>query len=158
MFDCSERISGHIMERIKKLEKSQRYDVLDLWLRCMMQDNPFLEDNFWQVHYDKVKNDYLVGSDTYIYMMDGQIAGFICVTNQNYIRGLFVDPKFRQQGIGGKLIKYVKGLFSMLHVKIYMKNRTMVKFATQMSFVIDGAEMQRETGEIQYNFIWDENE
>lgn len=146
------------MEQIKRLEKSQQYEVLDLWLRCVMRDNPFIEENFWQTHYDRVKNDYLEGSDTYVYMADGQIAGFICVTNHNYIRGLFVDPRFRRNGIGEKLIEYVKGAFSMLHVKIYMKNRTMVKFAMRAGFVIDGAEMQRETGEIQYNFIWDENE
>lgn len=146
------------MEQIKRLEQSQRYELLDLWLRCTMLDNPFIEENFWQKHYERVKNDYLVGGDTYVYMSDGRIAGFICVTNQNYIRGLFVDPEFRRKGISEKLIRFAKSAFSVLHVKIYMKNRGMVKFATQMGFSIDGAEMQRETGEIQYNFIWDENE
>lgn len=146
------------MEQIKRLDKSQRYEVLDLWLRCVMRENPFIEENFWQTHYERVKNDYLVRSDTYVYMSDGQIAGFICVTNNNYIRGLFVDPKFRRSGIGGKLLEYIKGEFSMLHVNIYMKNRDMIRFATRAGFVIDGAHMQRETGEIQYDFIWDENE
>ena len=146
------------MEQIQRLNKSQRYDVLDLWLRCTMLDNPFIEENFWQKHYDEVKNDYLVGSDTFVYMQDGEIAGFICITNQNYIRGLFVDPKYRSKGIGAKLISYAKENFSMLHVKIYIKNRSMVSFATHMGFVIDGASMHRETGEIRYNVIWNENE
>jgi len=146
------------MNQIKKLKRSQRYEVLDLWLRCTMLDNPFIEENFWQKHYDEVRDNYLINSDTYVYLIDGVVAGFMCITDENYIRGLFVDPKFRSNGIGAELVRYAKEIYSMLDVKIYMKSRSMVSFATHMGFVIDGASMHAETGEIQYNMIWDEND
>ena len=146
------------MNQIKKLKKSQRYEVLDLWLRCTMLDNPFIERNFWEKHYDEVRDNYLINSDTYVYLQDGSVAGFMCITDENYIRGLFVDPKFRSRGIGAQLVRHAKQLYSMLDVKVFMKSRAMVDFATHMGFVIDGAELHKETGEIQYNMIWDEND
>lgn len=140
------------------MTNSQRYEVLDLWLRCVMQETPFIEGNFWQTHYDRVKNDYLTGRDNYVYMVDGKLAGFICITNQNFIKGLFVDPKYRHNGIGEKLVRFAKENYSILHVRVYVKNRSMIAFATHMGFVIDGAVMHRETGEIRYSMIWNENE
>lgn len=144
------------MDSIKIMTDSQRYEVLDLWLRCIMLENPFITENFWQMHYDKAKSEYLDGKDNYVYIVNGKIAGFICITNQNFIKGLFVDPAYRRRGIGRKLLEYAKEQYSMLHIKIYMKNRSIIKFATYMGFVIDGAVMHRETGEIKYNMIWNE--
>lgn len=146
------------MDNIQRMTKYQRYEVLDLWLRCLMFENELIESNFWQKNYDKVKNDYLVGSDNFVHMINGKIAGFICVTNENFIKGLFVAPLFRGNGIGERLLRYIKEQYSMLHVNIYIKNRSMITFATHMGFVIDGAFMNRETGEIRYSMIWNENE
>jgi putative acetyltransferase len=91
-------------------------------------------------------------------MSDGQIAGFICITGENFIKGLFVDPQYRRKGIGAKLLQFAKETYSILHVKVYAKNRSMLAFATHTGFVIDGAVMHRETGEIRYSMIWNENE
>ena len=144
------------MDQIKIMTNSQRYDVLDLWLRCTMQENPFIEENFWQKHYDEVKNNYLTGRDNYVYMIDGNIAGFICITNKNFIKGLFVDPAYRRQGIGSKLLRFAKQTYSVLQVNVYAKNRTMLNYSTQEGFVIDGAVLHRDTGEIRYHMMWNE--
>ncbi len=145
------------MDQIKRMNNAQRYDVLDLWLRCTMQENPFIEDNFWQKHYDEVKNNYLTGRDNYVYMIDGNIAGFLCVTNKNFIKGLFVDPKYRNRGIGSKLIRFAKQTYQLLQVNVYTKNRAMFNFATHTGFVIEEATLHRDTGEIRYLMIWKED-
>ena len=151
------RSEYRIMEKIQRMTQSQRYEVLDLWLRSTTCDNSFLEANFWEKHYEKIKNDYLTTPDTFVYIVDGVIAGFICITNDNFIKGLFVDPKYRGQGIGTKLISFAKESFSILHVNVYTKNRAMIDFATHMGFIIDGARLHSSTGEIQYRMIWNEN-
>lgn len=145
------------MDQIKRLNNSQRYDVLDLWLRCTMQENPFIEDNFWQKHYDEVKNNYLTGRDNYVYMIDGNIAGFLCITNKNFIKGLFVDPKYRNRGIGSKLLQFAKQTYKLLQINVYTKNRAMFNFATHTGFVVEEAVFHRDTGEIRYLMIWKED-
>lgn len=145
------------MEQIRRMTKEQRYDVLDLWLRSTTRDNPFIAPNFWATHYDKIRNDYLTTPDNFVYMSDGVIAGFICITNDNFIKGLFVDPVYRGRGVGTKLVAFAKESFSMLHVNVYAKNRSMIDFATHMGFVIDGARLHAATGEVQYRMIWNED-
>ena len=145
------------MDQIKRMTTAQRYDVLDLWFRCTTKENPFIEENFWQKHYDEVKNNYLTLRDNYVYMVDGNIAGFICITNKNFIKGLFVDPAYRKRGIGAKLMRFAKQTYNVLHVNVYTKNRDMLAFSTYMGFVIDGALLHRDTGEIRYRMIWSEN-
>ena len=46
------RSEYRIMEKIQRMTQSQRYEVLDLWLRSTTCDNSFLEANFWEKHYD----------------------------------------------------------------------------------------------------------
>ena len=130
--------------------------MLDLWLRSITTQGFMIEANFWEKHYEKIKNDYLTAPDTFVYKEEGKIVGFICVTNDNFIKGLFVDPEYRGQRIGTELVEYVKGSFSILHVNVYAKNRAMLDFSTHAGFIIDGARLHPKTEEVQYRMIWDE--
>ncbi len=141
------------MEYIKRAEKTQTYEILDLWLRTAAHDNPFIEDNFWERHYDEVKARFFTNSEGFIYKLNGKIVGYICVTGENYIAGLFVDPDFQRRGIGTRLIEFVKTEYSLLHINVYAKNRGMLEFCTRRGFLIDGALRRPDNGEIQYTMI-----
>ena len=43
------------MENIERMKPSQTYEVMDLWLRTTIHSNSFVEENFWETHYDFVK-------------------------------------------------------------------------------------------------------
>ena len=47
------------MEHIERMKPSQTYEVMDLWLRTTIHSNSFVEENFWETHYDFVKEKYI---------------------------------------------------------------------------------------------------
>lgn len=144
------------MEYIRRAEKPQTYEILDLWLRTASHDNPFIEDNFWERYYDQVKARFFTGREGFVYKLDGKIVGYICVTDENYIAGLFVDPQFQNRGIGTRLIEFVKTEYSLLHINVYAKNRGMLEFCTHRGFLIDGAVRHPDNEQIQYTMIWNQ--
>ncbi|MGN0148914.1 MAG: GNAT family N-acetyltransferase [Clostridia bacterium] len=144
------------MANIKRAEKSQTYEILDLWLRTAVHSNPFIENNFWEKYYDKIKNKYFTDSEGFVYIIDNKIVGFICVTDDNSIQGLFVDPDYQKQGIGTEMIEFAKTEYSLLHLTVYAKNRSMLNFSTHRGFVIDGAIRNPYNEQIQYTMIWSE--
>lgn len=142
------------MANIKRAERPQTYEILDLWLRAATRANPFIENNFWETHYDKIKKKYFTDSEGFVYEKNGKIAGYICVTDENYIAGLFVDPDCQNKGIGTELIEFVKTEYSLLHINVYAKNRSMLKFCSHRGFLIDGAVRHPDNEQIQYTMIW----
>lgn len=142
------------MADIKLMNKSQTYEVMDLWLRTSTHDHPFVEPNFWENHYDFVKQKYIADKDTYIYIEDDKIVGFTGVTDDNMVTGLFVDPAYQNRGIGKALIKFLQTEYSILHVKTYAKNRKALAFATKLGFIIDGAIRHEYNNEVMYTMLW----
>jgi putative acetyltransferase len=139
---------------IQKMDASQRYEILDLWLRCTAAANPFFESNFWQKNYEDVKAKYLTDCENYVYIEGTCVVAFICISNSGYVNGLFVDPDYRGNGIGKQLVKYVKTCYDVLRMNIYAKSRKMLDFASKEGFLIDGALYQEESGQVKYTLVW----
>ena len=140
---------------IRRMEQSETYEILDLWMRSLTHGNSFIENNFWQKHYDIAKETYLNEKDHFVYTDDtGKIVGFISVDSANSIRGIFVDPNYENRGIGTALMNFVKDSYTLLHMNVYMKNRRTLEFAGYHGFLIDGAIRDPINGEIQYTMIW----
>ena len=85
------------MENIERMKPSQTYEVMDLWLRTTIHSNSFVEENFWETHYDFVKEKYINGKENFVYIIDGKIVAFTGVTEDNRITGLFVDPEYQNK-------------------------------------------------------------
>ena len=71
------------MENIERMKPSQTYEVMDLWLRTTIHSNSFVEENFWETHYDFVKEKYINGKENFVYIIDGKIVAFTGVTEDN---------------------------------------------------------------------------
>lgn len=140
------------MSNIRKMTSTEGYDVLDLWMRSFTAGHPFIEDNFWQKHYDRAKESYVSEKDTYVYVRDDKIIGFISVAVDGTVKGVYVDPKFHDQGIGTELAEFVQKEYMSLNMDIYMKNRNALKYATYHGFLIVDAYMKDE--EICYRLSW----
>ena len=61
------------MENIERMKPSQTYEVMDLWLRTTIHSNSFVEENFWETHYDFVKEKYINGKENFVYIIDGAL-------------------------------------------------------------------------------------
>ena len=64
------------MENIERMKPSQTYEVMDLWLRTTIHSNSFVEENFWETHYDFVKEKYINGKENFVYIIDGKIVAY----------------------------------------------------------------------------------
>ena len=142
------------MENIERMKPSQTYEVMDLWLRTTIHSNSFVEENFWETHYDFVKEKYINGKENFVYIIDGKIVAFTGVTEDNRITGLCVDPEYQNKGIGTALINFLKSEYNMLHIPIYARNRKALAFATRTGFIIDGALRHEHNGEVMYTMLW----
>ena len=94
----------------------------------------FIEKDYWLENFNKVKNEYLQNSETYVYTEDEEIKGFISLMENGYIGALFVKNDCLREGIGRRLLNYVKEKYSYLSLNVYEKNIDATLFYVAMGF------------------------
>ena len=62
---------------IRKFKEEDTVKVMTLWTKGNFKAHPFIEKDYWLENFNKVKNEYLQNSETYVYTEDGEIKGFI---------------------------------------------------------------------------------
>lgn len=85
---------------IERLKEEQIDAVMEIWLSANIQAHDFINKSYWLSNYQKVKEEFLPVSETYVFVQEGQVRGFISILNGDYIGGLFVAPFCQRQGIG----------------------------------------------------------
>ena len=71
-----------------------------------------------------------------------------------YIAGLFVDEKFRSQGIGHLLINHIKSRHQRLTLCVYEKNQRTVKFYIREGFTDIKHRRDESTNEMEIVMQW----
>ena len=142
---------------IRLMNKSETYDVMDLWLRTSNYSNSFVAADFWQTHYDYIKQKYIDKKDTFVYVKDDKIVGFTVVAADNEIGGLFVDPEYQNNGIGTELINFLKNEYPCLRADVYARNRKAFRFSVELGFKVNEAKRHGSNNEVMYRMVWDEN-
>lgn len=128
--------------------------IMEIWLESVISGHPFIPETYWQAEYENVRNDYLPKSQTFVYEEEGEIKGFISLIGNEYIGALFVAVSHQKQGIGKKLMEYVKGKQAFLKLAVYCPNRTAVDFYKKNGFYIDSIEKNEDTGVDNYIMAW----
>ena len=139
---------------IRLMNKSETYDVMDLWLRTSNYSNSFVEADFWETHYDYIKQKYIDKKDTFVYIRDDKIVGFTVVGGDNEIGGLFVDPEYQNEGIGTELINFLKSTYPKLIADVYARNRKAFYFSVSLGFVVREAMRHGSNNEVMYRMVW----
>lgn len=137
---------------IRKFRESDIDEVMALWLNANIQAHSFVDSNYWKDNFQMVK-ELIPQADVYIYEVDGKILGFTGVS-ENYIAGIFVDEKYRSQGIGKKLLDYLKGICPELTLQVYEKNTKAVDFYKREKFEITGTGIDTFTNEKEFYMKW----
>lgn len=131
---------------IRKHTEEDLEAIMNIWMEASSLAHPFLNPAF----VEKVKSDmrtmYIPGSETWVYEIDGSIAGFISMI-ENEIGGLFVWPKQHSNGIGSKLVHYVSEFNEQLEVEVFEKNRIGRSFYDKMGFRTERHYMHEQSGE-----------
>lgn len=75
---------------------------------------------------------------------------------ESNIAGIFVQSQSWSQGIGGRLLDYIKKQHSRLTLRVYAKNTRAVRFYQRESFWIQMEETDEMTGQKEYVMLWED--
>ena len=139
---------------IRKMEETDISDVLQIWLETNIRAHNFIEKEYWTGNYEMVKQ-ILPEAEVYVYEAEksGQIEGFIGINDQ-YVEGLFVKETVQSNGIGKRLMDYVKNRKIELCLGVYQKNMRAVRFYLRENFLIQAEEIDEDTDEKEYIMRW----
>ena len=142
---------------IRKQTETDLTAIMQIWLETNTKAHSFIPEEYWLSNYEMVKQ-ILPEAEVYVYEdeKNGQIAGFIGINDQ-YVEGLFVKETVQSNGIGKRLLDYVKNRKTELHLGVYQKNVRAVRFYLRENFLIQAEEIDEDTGEKEYIMRW-ENE
>ena len=143
-------ISGGTM--IRKFEMQDLDGIMQLWLETNISAHSFIASDYWENNYAAVK-ELIPNADVYIYETNGIVQGFVGLMD-DYIAGIFVSGQFQSQGIGQKLLDYVKNQNSKLSLDVYKKNESAVKFYLRENFAVANEQLDDNTGEIELRMNW----
>ena len=137
---------------IRKFDEKDLHAVMELWLESNIEAHDFIDSRYWKENYSKVE-EMLPQAEIYVYEEAKKIAGFIGLTG-NYIAGIFVGKSCRSNGIGRRLLDYVKEERETLMLQVYEKNRRAVCFYKREGFYMVQEQTEEGTGEKEFLMEW----
>ena len=139
---------------IRKFKEDDTVKVMTIWTKGNFKAHPFIEKDYWLENFNKVKEEYLWKAETYVYTEDDEIKGFISLLDGGYIGALFVKTDSLRQGIGKRLLNYVKEKYDKLTLNVYEKNVDATLFYVAMGFKNKKIQIDENTGEKEYIMEW----
>ena len=126
--------------------------LAQIWLNGNLQAHSFIPAQYWKNQFVNIKK-MLPEANIFVYRNNETIVGFLGELD-GYIAGLFVDMNYRNQGVGSRLINYLKQINDKLTLSVYVDNINAVNFYENKDFIIDSVGMDIETDSKEYHMIW----
>lgn len=139
---------------IRLYKNTDLKEIVDIWYNSIIDAHDFIDKNYWTEAKEIIVDKYLIESDTYVFEEKGIIKGFISVITMDSIWGLFVDHKYRRNGIADGLIKHVQGLYDVLSVSVYKKNEEALWVFKQNNFCYEHTQVDMNTKEEELFLVW----
>jgi putative acetyltransferase len=139
---------------IAELLPQQLEKVMRIWLEVNQSAHDFIATEYWDAHYDLVKNEYFPKSQTFVYEENGTVCGFVSVVNQTYIGALFVEEAFQSRGIGAALVSFCKECFPKLTLSVYVDNPRAVAFYKKQGFAVTACSLSDDGVHNEYSMLW----
>lgn len=137
---------------IREFEKIDLEEVAKIWIDTNMKAHDFIPSQYWQNNFQMVKEMFLQ-AEIYVYEDTGRIQGFVGMDG-DYVEGIFVAWEAQSQGIGKRLLDFVKERKKSLRLSVYEKNERAVRFYQREGFVIREERLDESTGEKEYVMVW----
>lgn len=137
---------------IRQFQKSDIDRVMQLWLESNITTHNFIPEKYWESNFETVRGQILQ-AEVYVCEIGEAIQGFVGVS-ESYVAGIFVDEKYRSQGIGKELLDYIKVHNNSLTLSVYQKNGRAVRFYLREGFSIASSGIDEENTEAEYTMVW----
>ena len=136
---------------IRKMKDSELEKVSQIWLDSNLEAHDFIGKDFWFDNYSVVKKQFKT-AEIYVYA-EQEVRGFVGL-QENYIAGIFVDKKYRNQGIGKRLLDFLKKNHQQLSLDVYDKNILAKQFYERNGFEFSIHSVEEKTGEKESWLVW----
>ncbi|WP_419662328.1 GCN5-related N-acetyltransferase [Desulfosarcina variabilis str. Montpellier] len=133
---------------IRKIEKEEINDVLNIWINASIQAHNFIDEEFWKSKTVDMRETYIPNSDTYIFKENEIIKGFFSL-HGNTLAAMFVSPEFHSNGIGREMMEKAKSLRNKLELTVYKENPKSIEFYKKCGFQIIKEKVDVHTGHIE---------
>lgn len=139
---------------IRAFEENDLIAIMQIWLDTNIKAHYFIPKEYWTDNYEIVRS-VLPQTEIYVYENDvtKQIDGFIGLSDE-HIEGIFVREGAQSNGIGKRLLEYVKCVKSNMNLCVYQKNTRAIQFYQREQFVIQSENIDDNTNQKEYVMIW----
>ena len=138
---------------IKEFKMDYLDEVMKIWLETNINTHDFIEKEYWINNFDLVKK-ILPNAKIYIFQENNIIKGFIGIIEDGYLAGLFVKEEYQREGVGKKLIEYIKPKYKQLKLDVYAKNENAINFYLKNNFKRVNEKNNEDTKELEYEMIF----
>ena len=143
---------------IRKFSTKDTAAVMQVWIETIVEAHDFVNANYWHNALENMQNNYILNSDSYVYLKDGGIIGFISIIEGNVIGAIFVEKQFHGKGIGEALLEHVKTKYEKLYISVFEKNKNAQQFLLNRGFKFEYKQHDVNTGEDELLYIWEKRE
>lgn len=139
--------------KIRKLESEDELNkIMDIWLESNLDSHKFIDESYWISNFNNVKL-LIPKADVFFIYKNNNILGFTGVMD-NYIAGIFIDKKYRNEGLGTLLINKLKTNYNLLILDVYKENINAYNFYMKKNFSVIDEKIDTLNNQVEYTMIW----
>ncbi len=139
--------------KIRELHIKDIDTVVELWYETSVVAHNFIPVAYWEKNKKVMASNYLPNSETYLAVEDDRIYGFISMV-EDYLAAIFVSNEMQGNGIGKKLLNFIKEKRTTIQLRVYNKNTKSIEFYKSQDFSIISESQEEETGEYELLMEW----
>ena len=140
---------------ISKSTNNDLEKIMKIWLDTNISVHNYIPQEYWTSNAKYVK-EAIQEAEVYVYEDNKEIKGFIGINN-GHIEGIFVEEKYRNQGIGKELITYCKNKYDKLTLEVYSKNTKAINFYEREQFKPIKEDIDKANNEVEIFMEWKKN-
>ena len=118
---------------LRRYRAGDNQALSDIWLRASARAHSFFTPEQLAEQRKRVSEIYLPNAETWIACEGAGLLGFIGLID-DFIGGLFVDPRHQGQGVGRALVTQAMGLKGSLTLEVYARNPGARAFYERLGF------------------------
>lgn len=126
--------------------------LMTIWLNANLEAHDFVAPEYWRGAAPAVR-EALPAATLTVAIVDGTIAGFVGV-QVAYVAGLFVDKRYRNHGLGGRIMRALQAEHPQLTLDVYERNVGAVRFYERAGFTIAAKSLDAATQQVDYQMHW----
>lgn len=143
---------GKQMEYIRKFQKIDLKDVMNIWFEGNLEAHDFVPEEFWKDHFGYVSR-LIPKAEVYVYEIDGKVVGFIGI-DDFVIQGFFMKKEYRGKGMGTRLLNYMEELYDHFSLQVFEKNYGAILYYEKQGFQKAGEEVHEDLGEVEFTYCY----